>query len=274
MSVWIIARREMRQGFRNPWSYSFLLLFSLFSLALLLIQSNNAMGLQGYTHTTGMMINLTLYLLPLMTLLLGSFSLTSEKEDGGWQLLSTYALSSAAFLTGKFLGLFAVLLAIVATGFGLFGVVGALVGQDISLTSLFAFVTFSVATLVLYLAVALLVGAVAKNRWQALTIGVGIWFVTVLAWPTLLISLLNLLPYPAIRPTLGILTLINPAEVVRVVTVTKLGGGAVFGPEYYRFIDWIKGGYGTTAAVVFGLLWTIGFTGLSSWLWERGRGRE
>lgn len=261
-------------GFRNPWSYSFLLLFSAFSLALLLIQSNNSMGLQGYTQGTGTMMNLVLYLLPLMTMLLGSFALTTEKEDGGWALLSTYAVSSGAYLTGKFIGVIVVLLAILATGFGLFGVVGTLVGQAVTLTSLLTFVLFSVAILVLYLAVAIVIGAVAKNRWQALTFGVGIWFVTVLAWPTLLIAVLNLLPYSVIKPTLGILTLLNPAELVRVTTVTQLGGGAVFGAEYYQWIDWIKGDWGLAIAIVFALLWISGLIGLASWLWERGRGRE
>ncbi|KEO84111.1 ABC transporter permease [Tumebacillus flagellatus] len=273
MHVWIIARREMQLGFRNPWSYSFLLLFSVFSLAMLLIQSNNSMGLQGYTHATGMMINLTLYLLPMMTLLLGSFSLTGEKEDGSWHLLSTYSVSTSAYLIGKYLGLTAVLLAIVATGFGLFGVVGVLLGQSVTLTGLLTFLLFSVAVLVLYLGLALVVGAIAQNRWQALTYGVGIWFITVLAWPTLLIAVLNLLPYPAIKPTLGLLTLLNPAELVRVVTVIKLGGGAVFGPEYYQWIDWIHGKWGTVSALVFALLWLNGCVGAASWIWERGRGR-
>lgn len=65
-----IAKREIKIGFRNPWAYSFMALFSLFSLALLIIQSQSFM--EGYTYTTGTMLNLILYLLPLMTMLLAS----------------------------------------------------------------------------------------------------------------------------------------------------------------------------------------------------------
>lgn len=273
MSVWFIAKREMQIGFRNPWSYSFLLLFSVFSISLLLIQSNYSMGFQGYTHATGTMINLTLYLLPMMTLLLGSFSLSAEKEDGSWTLLSTYALSSSSFLIGKFLGLSVVLLAILATGLGLYGVVGVWAGQPLTLSGVTAYASFSAALLFLYLALAVVVGSLAKNRWQALTYGVGIWFVTVLAWPTLLIAVLNTLPYPVIKPALSLFTLFNPAELVRIVTVTRLGGGAVFGPDYYQWIDWINSQWGLASTLVFGSFWMIGFLGLSSWIWERGRGR-
>ncbi|WP_316244826.1 ABC transporter permease [Paenibacillus senegalensis] len=122
-----IATREIKLGFRNPWAYSFLVLFALFSLALLLIQSQNQIS--GYTSTTAGMLNLILYLLPLMTLLLGSFSLTSEKEEGGWQLLATYPLNTSAYLLGKYVGLAVVLLVIISFGFGLSGVLGVVVGK-------------------------------------------------------------------------------------------------------------------------------------------------
>ncbi|ASS76757.1 ABC transporter permease [Tumebacillus algifaecis] len=271
MNIWILAKREMKLGFRNPWSYSFLVLFFLFSLALLLILSDGGLHLQGYTHSTGMMINFILYLLPLMTLLLGSFSLTSEKEDGTWRLLSTYPLSSFSFLLGKFIGLCAVLLAILCAGFGLFGIMGALLNLTVSLQQFQIFIFFSIAVMLMYLGLAMLIGTLAKNRWQALTVCVGIWFLTVLAWPTLLIGMLQLLPYPAIQPVLGLLTLLNPAELVRIVTVIKIGGGSVFGPEYYRFVEWAQGSYGTIIATLYGCLWLIGLTGLASRLWERGR---
>lgn len=273
MPAWIIARREITLGFRNPWSYSFLILFSAFSLALVLILSNQSLELQGYTHATGMMLNLTLDLLPMMTLLLGAFSLTTEKEDGSWQLLSTYSLSTRAFLIGKYLGVAVVLLAILATGFGVFGLAGAWLGQSVTLRGWLTFSLFSIAIMTLYLALAVVIGAVAKNRWQALTLGVGVWFVTVLAWPTLLVAGLNLLPYPWIKPTLGVLTLLNPAELVRVVTVIKLGGGTAFGPEYYHWVNWVQGNVGTATALVEALLWWSGCISVASWIWERGRRR-
>ena len=73
--------REIKLGFRNFWTYSFLILLTIFTIAMLLLQSSVA-TVQGYTDMTGTVINITLYLLPLITLLLGGFSVAVEKEDG------------------------------------------------------------------------------------------------------------------------------------------------------------------------------------------------
>lgn len=271
MKLLVITQKEIKLGFRNPWAYSFLALFSFFSLALLLIQSQ--MNIQGYTHTTATMINLILYLLPLMTLLLGSFSVTAEKEEGGWQLLSTYSLSSAELLWGKFFGLAVVLLTIVGFGYGFSGLLGWFTGKGFS-TSAFTFLfSFSVLLILLFLSIALWIGAVSSNRWQALTIGVGIWFLFILGWPTILIAMLGFVPYLWIKPLMEILTFLNPAEFVRIFMVMKIGGGSVFGPEYYQWITWIGRPSGSIVFILGCLLWIIGVMGMTIYVWERGRHR-
>ncbi|MGI2296184.1 ABC transporter permease [Paenibacillus sp. GXUN7292] len=269
MIVWHIAWREIRLGFRNPWAYSFLALFSFFSLALLLVQSQNT--LQGYTHTTGSMINLVLYLLPLMTMLLGSFSLTSEKEDGGWELLSTYPLSAFQLLLGKYIGLVIVLSTIVCFGYGLSGVFGWLLGNSFTGASLVFFMLLSLLLVLLFLGIALLAGTIAANRWQALTIGVGIWFVFIIGWSTLLIAVLGWLPYLWIKPAIVFLTFFNPAELIRIFMVVKIGGGSILGPEYAQWIDWIRGSWGSPIFIGVCMLWITISLLLAIALWERRR---
>lgn len=271
MNILIIAIREMKLGFRNPWAYSFLALFSLFSLGLLLIQSQSS--LQGYTHTTGTMLNLILYLLPLMTLLLGSFAITAEKEEGGWALLSTYALSTFAFLLGKYVGLFIVLTVIVAFGFGLSGVLGAVLGEGFSGESLLFFFGFSLLLVFLFLSIAVWIGTASRNRWQALTVGVSVWFVYIIGWSNLLIAVLGGIKYSLIKPVLVTLTFLNPAELVRIFMVAKMGGGSIFGPEYYKWIEWIQGSWGTPVFIAVCLLWVTVALGTAILVWERGRRR-
>ncbi|XID96078.1 ABC transporter permease [Paenibacillaceae bacterium WGS1546] len=266
-----VAGREIKIGFRNPWSYSFLALFAVFSLSLLLIQSRDAV--EGYSAATGGMLSLILYLLPLMTLFLGAFSLTSEKEDGSWQLLSTYPLSTFSFVAGKYAGLSVVLLAIVAFGYGLMGVVGAAVGTAIRADTYLLFVAFSAGLVLLFLSVAMIVGSLSRNRWQALTIGVALWFFLVIGWSTILIAGLGSLPYPWIKPALVFLTFCNPAELVRLFVVVKLGGGSVLGPEYYEWVGWMQGAGGTAVFLAACAGWIAVFGGIVGWIWERGRSR-
>lgn len=267
-----IAQREIRVGFRNPWAYSFMALFTVFSLALLLIQSQKFV--QGYTSTTGTLLNLTLYLLPLMALLLGSFSLTAEKEEGSRELLRTYPLSGWTFVAGKWIGNLAVLLCIVAFGFGISGVVGYLFGSVYSGFTFTLFFSFSAGLVLLFLGIAFVIGAAANNRWQALTAGVSVWFFLIIGWPTLLVSVLGFVPYGWIKPLLAALTLLNPAELVRLFVIVKMGGGAVLGPEYYQWVKWAQQPSGTALflAVCFG--WTLIYLGVATWLWQRGKTRD
>lgn len=271
MTVWHVMWREIRLGIRNPWAYSFLALFSLFCLALMAVQAEYSFG--GYTHSTGNLINLVLYLLPLMTLLLGAFAVTSEKEDGGWQLLSTYPLTTLQLLSGKYYGLLVVLSVIVCFGFGLSGLFAALFQQSLSLSMLLYFVMFSMIIVIIFAAIAVLIGTISRNRWQALTICVGVWFLFIIGWSTALISVLSKLPYLWIKPTIVTLTFLNPAELIRIFMVSQMGGGSIFGPEYAQWIRWIDGPWGLPLFLGVCALWVLLTLGLAMWLWERGRRR-
>ncbi|MCP1184202.1 ABC transporter permease [Paenibacillus sp. 1781tsa1] len=264
-----IARREVKMGFRNPWAYSFLILFCTFSLSLLLLNSQNLV--QGYSGTTGSMLNLILYLLPLMTLFLGSFSLTSEKEDGSWQLLATYPIGTMSFIVGKYVGLSIVLITIVAFGYGLMGVISGVIGNSLDVMTYLLFLAFSRGLVLLFLTLALFIGSLSRNRWQALTISVTVWFFAVIGWPTLLLSVLGLMPYLWVKPLLVMLTFINPAELVRLVVVIKLGGGSILGPEYYQWVEWVQQPSGSWIFFGICLFWITCSVLTIYVIWERGR---
>ncbi|MEI7024197.1 ABC transporter permease [Paenibacillus sp. y28] len=271
MNLLHIARRELKIGFRNPWAYSFMALFTIFSLSLLLIHTQSVA--EGYSSVTASMLNLILYLLPLMTLLLGSFSLTAEKEEGSWQLLSTYPISTLEFIAGKYAGLCALLLTIVAFGYGVTAILGAVTGSGFRIHEFTLFLMFSAGLVILFLAIALWIGTLAKNRWQALTYGVAIWFFAIIGWPTILVAVLGLLPYMWIKPALVLLTFFNPAELVRVFVIVKLGGGSALGPEYYEWVRWISQPSGSLLFLAVCLVWIMLTVGVAHRIWERGRSR-
>src|SRR5690606_20866668 len=111
---------------------------------------------------------------------------TGDKEDGNWELLSTYRLGTASFLIGKYAGLAIVLLIIVSLGFGVSGIVGWMAGGGFHFATYRLLLLFSVCLSLMFQAVALLVGAISRNRWQALSGAVAIWFFAIIAWPPLL----------------------------------------------------------------------------------------
>ena len=264
-----IMKREVRMGFRNPWAYTFIFLFIMFMLALLLINQ------QGYTSSysgvTGTLINLSLYLIPLITMMLGSFSLTGEKEDGSAQLLYTYTISSWQMIFGKYIGLAIMMLTIITIGFSVTGIISAVLEGGFAFTSYLTLFFFAALLSLTFLGISFVIGALTKNRWQALTSVISVWFFLIIAWVPLLIAFLGKLPYSTIKPVLSLLTMLNPAEFIRIFTVVKLGGGSILGPEYYSWVTWLKPSSGTLAFIMLCIIYTLGLLALTSWLWERGK---
>lgn len=266
-----IMKRELKLGFRNPWSYSFLTLFIVFMLSLLLINQQGYAS--GYSGITGLLMNLTLYLLPLITLMLGAFSLTGEKEDGSAALLYTYRLPVSSWLGGKYAGLLIVLCIIVTIGYGVTGIISSLSTGGFAASTYSLLFLFALLLIMTFLAIAMLVGSLAATRWQALTYVIGIWFFFIIGWSPIMIALLGQLPYLWIKPLLTVLTFVNPAEWIRVYIITTLGGGTIVGPEYYQWITWIRHPSGHFAFVLLILGYTLGFLSLAGWRWKRGSQR-
>lgn len=269
LRIFTVAQREIKLGFRNSWTYSFLVLLSIFTIGILLLHSGVATSSE-YTDMTGTVINMVLYLLPLVTLLLGGFSVALEKEDGHWGLLATYPLSTYQFLWGKWIGLAIILLTMLFFSFGLAGIITVIFNQPLALPTLLFFWVFSVVLALVYLSIAILIGSIAKNRWQALFIGIGVWFITVVAWSLIIVSTLSHLPsYNMIQPTLQILTLLNPAEFVRVFSMMRLGAGSAFGADYDMWITWATSNYGLFIFVAIFISWIVASICVGGFIWNR-----
>lgn len=265
-----VFQRELKLGFRNSWTYSFLILFSIFTGAILLLHSSVS-SIEGYTNMTGTLMNMTLYLLPLITLLLGSFSITAEKEDGHWGLLATYPLSSVSFFFGKWLGLAIILTTIIFFSFGISGMLISIGGQTMNTETFIFFLVFSVLLALTYLSIAFLIGALSKNRWQALIGAIAVWFITIVIWPLLMISLLTQLPsYKLVQPTLQVLTILNPAEFIRVFSMMRLGAGSAFGADYDALITWALSNNGLIIFIIMLIIYVFVTLFISSWIWNRG----
>ena len=125
--VWWIGRQELTLNRRNRWVLSFAGLFSVLTLltAYFGMVTSGYSGFQDFTRTSATIINLAGFLIPLFALLLGVFSFTSDTEY--LELLVTQPVSRSRVLLGKYLGLVMTVVGASVLGFGLPGVVIALV---------------------------------------------------------------------------------------------------------------------------------------------------
>ncbi|MFJ8267004.1 ABC transporter permease subunit [Peribacillus asahii] len=256
--MWNIWRSELRMTVRQRSYYSFLILW-VAVLSLLFLLQNSAPSLTGYTNITGTVANIALYIIPLFMLIIGSFSIANEVENGQWRLLSTYPLFTLSYVIGKIGGQFTAQWIVFTFSFGISMGISLVIGGGFSMKWLWAIYLFSVTLLFFFLVIGVCIGSFVKTRWQALSISVMLWFFLIMIWPTALIGILGAVPYTWIAPLMNGLLFLNPAELIRVAFVISLDAGSVFGQAYDPLISYL----GTYLSILIYILYFICFLAVS-----------
>lgn len=121
MSVFCIARLELLIARRNMWVATSVILMALFSVVLTLAGAApvGTLGVDPLLVAVTSITTLSVYLIPLIGLLLSFDAVAGEAERGTLALSLTYPLSRAEILIGKFLAHFMVLAFAIAVGLGL-----------------------------------------------------------------------------------------------------------------------------------------------------------
>ncbi|WP_042355549.1 ABC transporter permease [Bacillus rubiinfantis] len=247
INIWF---SEWKTFTRQRSFYAFLLLWiAIFSL-LFLLQKNNS-GISDFTNITATIVTILLYLLPLFMTINGSFSIANELENGQWRLLCTYPLSTASYLGGKFLGMLTSQLILFTLSYGLSMLFGLLTGASLSVLWLMRIYLFSLLLIFAFLLAGIVFGTFVKTKWQAFTISVIAWFFGIMIWPTALITVLGLIPYPLIESSMKLSMFLNPAEFFRVFLLIRWDSGAVFGQSYDSLVRLFESGAGIMLLIVY-----------------------
>ena len=106
-AVTTLTQRELLDALRNKWFlvYSVAFVVLCFGLALMIVNSAGYSGISGFGRTAAGLINLVLFLAPLMGLTLGAQALSSEREQGTLAYMLAQPVSFPEIFISKFLGL-------------------------------------------------------------------------------------------------------------------------------------------------------------------------
>ena len=104
--ILIIAGKEIRDGMRNRWVVAITLLLALLALTLAFLGAapTGAVKVSPLTVTIVSLSSLTIFLLPLIALLLSYDAIVGEIERGTMALLLAYPVARWQVIVGKFLG--------------------------------------------------------------------------------------------------------------------------------------------------------------------------
>ena len=123
-TLFIIAGKEVRDGLRNRWVVATTLLMAALALTLSFLGAapTGTVGVGPVEITIVSLSSLTIFLLPLIALLLSFDAVVGEIDRGTMTLLLSYPVARWQVLLGKFLGHAAIIAFATVLGYGAAGV--------------------------------------------------------------------------------------------------------------------------------------------------------
>lgn len=234
-TILIIARKEIQEGLRNRWVLATTLLLAALALTLTFLGSA-PVGIVGAGALDVVIVSLsslTIFLVPLIALLISHDAIVGEMERGTLLLLLSYPLGRWQVVFGKFLGHLSILA--FATLFGYGAAAGALAatGAVIDAASWFAFGSMVLSSVLLgavFVAIGYLVSTLVRERGTAAGIAIGIWLLFVLIYDMALLGALVVDQGRTIGGgLLNAALLLNPTDAYRLLNLGTSGAGSVSG---------------------------------------------
>jgi Cu-processing system permease protein len=220
----IIAGKEIRDGMRNRWILAITVLLAALALTLTFLGSapTGTVKADRLAVTIVSLSSLTIFLVPLIALLLSYDAVVGELDRGTLLLLLSYPVARWQVVAGKFLGHLTILAFATAVGYGAAIAALLLSGERIGEYASFAgLVGSSVLLGAVFVAIGYLISAAVRDRGAAGGLAIGVWLLFVLIYDMALLGLLVADKGETVSAgMLDILLLLNPADAFRVLNLT------------------------------------------------------
>ncbi|VAW96539.1 Nitrous oxide reductase maturation transmembrane protein NosY [hydrothermal vent metagenome] len=227
--LWILALKELRDGLRNRWIAAAIILLGTLALALSLLGAapTGSVRVSDLDITVISLASLSVYLIPLIALMLSFDALVGEFERGTMMLLLTYPVSRWQVIMGKFLGHVLILFIAIFAGYGgAFLIMIIFAGGGTEGWQAYGMMMFSSLILgAVFIALGYLVSVLVKERATAAGTAIGLWLVFVVLYDLLLFGALLLDKEQIIGQQLfSALMLISPTDSYRIFNLSMFEG--------------------------------------------------
>ena len=224
-AVAAIAGREVLAGIRNRWMLAASLLLGVLALTLAFVGSTPAgpVAASRLAITVVSLSSLSVFLVPLIGLLVSYDALVGEIERGTMPLLMTYPVTRWRIVLGKFAGQVAILAIATVIGFGVAALITGLGdGGDAEAWRAFGvMVGGSILLGAAFIALGTLFSAVVAERGTAAGASAAAWLVFVVLFDMALLAILVADEGQVVSGDLfRVLLLLNPTDVYRMLTLS------------------------------------------------------
>ena len=227
--LWILTMKELRDGFRNRWIAAAIIVLGILALVLSVLGSapTGSVSVSELDVSVISLASLSVYLIPLIALMLSFDAMVGEFERGTMMLLLTYPVTRWQVIMGKFLGHVLILFIAILVGYG-----GSVIAMTLvtgsSTEGWQAYVVMMASSMLLgaiFVALGYLVSVLVKERATAVGAAIGLWLVFVVLYDLLLFGALTLDKDQLIGQQLfSMLMLISPTDSYRVLNLSSFEG--------------------------------------------------
>ena len=222
------AGMELRLGIRNRWVMLATLMLLGFALILAFLGSAPAGDIKAdrLSMTVASLATLSVYLVPLLALLVSFDGIAGEIERGTLPLLLATPIDRSSVVLGKFLGQLAAVSIAIVLGFGIASAIVALQGGAglPGVMDVLRLILSSISLAGAFIAISLIASMLVRQSATAAAVAVGIWLVSVVLYDLGLLAALvvnqdgffasQVFPW---------LLLANPADAFRLFNFSSLG---------------------------------------------------
>ena len=233
MNVLKLAAQEIRVGLRNRWVVATTVLLAALSLSLVLLGSapTGVVKADPLAVVVVSLASLTIFLVPLIALLLSFDAIVGEHERGTLMLLLAYPVARWQVVVGKALGQSGILAIATVLGYGVAAAALSMrSGIGAPAWSAFAAMVLTSAMLgAAFVSMGVLASTLVRERATAAGLAVGLWLLFVLLYDTALLGILVADKGRYVtQDVLNLALLLNPADVYRIFNMTANDGVAVY----------------------------------------------
>jgi len=229
--------------------------FALASLGVAFVglAAGGALAVQGFARTSVSLLQLVLWIVPLLALLMGALSGAEARDI---EFIHALPVPRARVIIARWAALFVALGAALLVGLGAAGIaIGVLAGSADAMRYL-ALVGVAALLLAACLGVGLALGVVARGRARALAFAVVAWFVLVVGVDLAAIAVLAIFPAGSASWALSALLLADPVDAARVLGLGLFSADTIAGPTGAALRD-LLAGWGAWLLVAGLVAWTV-----------------
>jgi Cu-processing system permease protein len=218
--VFVVAVTEYRLAVRSRWALALTGLFVVFG-GMMLTFSGSAVGPEGAERVVASLTSLAAYLIPLAALALGYDAVVGREDEGWLAVVFSLPVRRSEVVAGTYLGRLTVLAGATVLGFGFSGV---LIVREFGIgewPSFLGFLVGAVGAGAAFLAIAVLLSTVAREKTHALGAALLVWVWFVLVHDLIALGVVAAFELP--DAVLSALVFSNPVSAFRVLVLSGLG---------------------------------------------------